>query len=312
MTRAAAVRNVRNVQSIASGEQIPETPRRLRVGMPHLDAGGLSENWLLRHAGELHWEAIGRRLGVRSDELCGAAGERLYPTFVAVRARYTPALAAVRENDVLSAAVDVVPCGRACAHGRLTVLTDSGFRADLELLSTFAVPERPGSLRMTLPAPALAARWQTAATAIEPPVARLARVARRGDARADGITDGFSGAALASRRPPLAELIHEPSPYTDYNGAGLLYFPAYVTIAETAERQLVRRLRLADGERAVTLSPARRDVFYYANLPLGEALVVELCEHTPVVGGVRTHLRVRRHGDGARMADVITHKVARA
>src|SRR4051812_14592113 len=80
--------------------EAPATPRRVRVGMPHLDAGGLAENWLYRWAGELHWEAIGRRLAVSSEELRGAAGERLYPTFVAVRARYTPSLAAVRENDV--------------------------------------------------------------------------------------------------------------------------------------------------------------------------------------------------------------------
>jgi probable biosynthetic protein (TIGR04098 family) len=297
------------VRSIASARaSVPETPRRVRVGMPHLDAGGLSENWLLRHAGDLHWEAIGRRLGVSSDELRGAAGERLYPTFVAVRARYAPSLAAVRENNVLAADVDVAPCGRACAHGRITVRAagDPGFRADLELLSTFAVPEGPGMLRMALPAPHLAARWVP--PPIDPQLARLARAARRGAP----LDDQFSGAALAAARPPLAELRHEPSPYTDYNGAGLLYFAAYVTIAETAERQLVRRRgRPAEVDRALALSPVRRDVFYYTNLPLGDALTVELCDHVVTAGGVRTHLRLRRASDGQRMADVVTQKVAR-
>ena len=299
------------VGAVAGAPPIPETPRRVRVGMPHLDAGGLSENWLLRHAGELHWEAIGRRLGVRSDQLRGAGGERLYPTFVALRARYAPALASVRENDVLAADVDVVPCGRACAHGRLTVRAagQPGFRADLELLSTFAVPERPGLLRMTLPSPELAARWlPPASDSLSPLVARLARAARRGTP----FDDQFSGAALAAARPPLAQLRHEPSPFTDYNGAGLLYFASYVTIAETVERRLARRLDVpVAGDWALALSPVRRDVFYYANLPLGESLTVELCDYRFMSGGVRTHLRLRRTGDGERMADVITQKVLR-
>ncbi len=304
--RTSPLRSVTTAQA-----DIPETPRRVRVGMPHLDAAGLAENWLLRYAGELHWEAIGRRLGVRSDELCGAAGERLYPTFVAVRARYAPSLAAVRENDVLAADIDVVPCGRACAVGRLTVRApqDPGIRLDLQLLSTFAVPDGPGVLRMTLPAPQLAARWvPPAADSHLPLVARLARAARR----RTPLDDQFSGAALAAARPPLAELHFEPSPYADYNGAGLLYFASYVTIAETAERQLLRRLGLAGaGDPALRLSPVRRDVFYYTNLPLGDALVVELCEHAVVPGGVRTHLRLRRASDGERMADIVTRKLAR-
>jgi probable biosynthetic protein (TIGR04098 family) len=228
-----------------------------------------------------------------------------------VRARYAPSLAAVRENDVLEADIDVVPCGRACAVGRLTVRApqDPDIRLDLQLLSTFAVPDRPGVLRMMLPAPHLATRWvPPAADSHLPLVARLARAARR----RTPLDDQFSGAALAAARPPLAELHLEPSPYADYNGAGLLYFASYVTIAETAERQLLRRLGLAGArDPALRLSPVRRDVFYYTNLPLGDALVVELCEHAVVSGGVRTHLRLRRASDGERMADIVTRKLAR-
>jgi probable biosynthetic protein (TIGR04098 family) len=286
--------------------EAPATPRRVRVGMPHLDAGGLAENWLYRWAGELHWEAIGRRLAVSSEELRGAAGERLYPTFVAVRARYTPSLAAVRENDVLAAETDVVPCGRACAHGRVTVRAahDPELRCELELLTTFAVPERPGVLRMTLPAPALAARWVPPVT--DPLIARLAKAARRGGP----LDDNFSGPALAAAGAPLAQLRYEPSPYADYNGAGLLYFASYVTIAESAERQLVRRLGLStERDWALALSPVRRDVFYYANLPLDDALTAELCGYTAEADTVRTHVRLRRASDDELMADIVTRKV---
>ena len=201
-------------------EAPPEVARRIRLGMPHLDAGGLSENWLFRDAGDRHWEAIARRLGVATDEIRSETGERLYPTVVAVRARYDTPLAAVRENDLFEAIAEVVPCGRACAHGRVVAAVGpQRSRFALELLTTFAArAPAGGGLRMAMPEPRLARRWIPVGG--EPPIATLARAARRGEA----LGDPFSGPAMALTGPPLAELDYEPSPYADYNGAGLLYF----------------------------------------------------------------------------------------
>lgn len=311
---------------------LPEAPRRVRVGMPQLDAGGLSENWLLRYAGDLQWEAIARQLGVASDEIRGAGGERLYPTVVAVRARYAAPLAAVRENDVLDARVEVVPVRRACAWGRIAVSCDSdggpaggatpgGAAADrllsLELLTTFAIRDRvpgaPPSLKMMPPAAALADSWTAAIPAGAPPeVVRLARAARRGEP----LDDDFAGPILARAaephaNPPLGATVYEPSPYSDYNGAGLLYFASYVTIADTAERHLVRRLGLADprdGDWALVTSAIRRDVYYLENLPLGASLTAQLLGFEVTAHATSSHVRLVRTEDGRRMAEVITRR----
>jgi probable biosynthetic protein (TIGR04098 family) len=311
--------------------ELPDSPRRIRIGMPHLDAGGLSENWLFRYAGDLHWEAIARQLGVTTDQICGDGGERLYPTVVALRARYERPLSAVHENDVLAATVEVLPCGGACAHGRIEA-TVGGGRLSIELLTTFAQregrahPASRGALRMALPAPALTARWTP--VGVPPVIARLAKAARRGLP----LDDRFSGPALDPHpdRPPLGRVAYEPSPYTDYNGAGLLYFASYGTIADGAERKLVRRLGLAQpraaapaanrfGARApdwaLAASPVKRDLFYYGNLPLGETLTAELLDFEPDAGdegggaaGVKTRLRLRRERDGRTIADVVTRR----
>lgn len=319
----------------------PDSPRRLRVGMPQLDAGGLSESWLLRHAGDLQWEAIARHLGVSTDEIRGESGVRLYPTVVAVRGRYPASLAAVKENDVLDMSVEVVPAGRACACGRIVTrfaAAEGSANGDhdlprevsrrgagagaageqvlaLELLTTFAVREGgAGALRMMPPGPALARRWSTP-EGIPPAIARLARAARR----EERVDDAFAGPALAraaSGAISLGSIDYEPSPYADYNGAGLLYFASYVTIADTAERQLVRRLGLAEnaGEDAPAIdwalgtSAVRRDVYYYENLPLGGALTAALLGFEREASSVTTHLRLVRAGDGRRMADIVTRR----
>jgi probable biosynthetic protein (TIGR04098 family) len=304
----------------------PEAPRRIRLGMPHLDAGGLSENWLFRDAGDRHWEAIARGLGVTTDEIRSETGERLYPTVVAVRARYDEPLARVRENDLFEAAAEVVPCGRACAHGRV-VAAIGGQRVHLvlELLTTFASRVAGGSLRMATLEPGLARRWNPVGG--EPAIATLARAARRGEP----IDDPFAGPLMAAGGPPLATLEYEPSPYADYNGAGLLYFASYVTIADSAERRMVRHLGLdryrradiiglrnpprppsAGGSRdwALLTSTVRRDVFYYDNLPLGATLTAALLAFEEDSTGVTTRVRFSRRDDGGRpMADIVTRRV---
>jgi probable biosynthetic protein (TIGR04098 family) len=286
-------------------------PRRVRLGMPHLGPAGLAEGWLFRHAGDLHWDEISRRLGVATDDIRDDGRARIYPTVVALRARYDAPLRAVRENDVFDARVEVMPCGRACAQGRI-VATAGAARLSLELVTTFASRQSDGTMRAALPAARLAARW----TPVAPPsrLALLARAARRGER----LDDAFAGPTLEPTQAPLGRVRHEPSPYVDYNGAGLLYFAAYPTLADTLERQLVRRLACGartTGDWALATSPVARDVFYYGNLPLGEALDVELLSLEPdgVPGrgprGVKSRVRLRRARDGRAIADVITRRL---
>jgi probable biosynthetic protein (TIGR04098 family) len=272
--------------------------------MPHLDAGGLSENWLLRYAGDLHWEAIGKRLHAASDQIISEWGDRLYPTFVAVRARYDEPLSSVRENEVLEAAAEVEPCGRACAHGRVAAVVGDR-RLDLELLTTFAVREGSGLLKMALPAARLTTGW--AARGTPPLIDRLAKAARKGEP----LADTFSGPTLDTGRPPLGTTTYEPSPYADYNGAGLLYFASYVTIADTAERQIVHAQGLAprSPDWALVTSAVRRDVFYYCNLALGDSIVADLLAFEREPHAVTTRVRLRRGSTGERMADVVTRRL---
>ena len=137
---------------------------------------------------------------------------------------------------------------------------------------------------------------------------QLAKAARAGQP----LDDDFCGPTLRPTGPALGRFAYEPSPYADYNGAGLLYFAAYVTIADTAERALVRRLDLSPRPRtdwALAASAVRRAVFFYANLALGEPLVVDLLRFELFgVRGVKTHLRLSRPSDGQIMADLITER----
>jgi probable biosynthetic protein (TIGR04098 family) len=102
----------------------------------------------------------------------------------------------------------------------------------------------------------------------------------------------------------------EPSPYIDYNGAGLLYFAAYPTIADTIERRLIEKHRLADTGRdwAAQSSTIARDVFYYRNLDLGKKLIATLKRFERVGENVILHTLLTSEIDGERLTEIITAK----
>src|SRR4026208_1904067 len=71
----------------------------MMVGMPQLGPYGLSENWLLRHFGDIHWRLISESLGTRSADLFDEDGNRLYASFIRVTWTATRPLSAFCESD---------------------------------------------------------------------------------------------------------------------------------------------------------------------------------------------------------------------
>ena len=56
----------------------------MRLGMPQLALGGLSESWLLMECGHRHWTLLERMLGVEARGMHDDRGCRMYASFVAV------------------------------------------------------------------------------------------------------------------------------------------------------------------------------------------------------------------------------------
>jgi len=64
-----------------------------------------------------------------------------------------------------------------------------------------------------------------------------------------------------------------------------------------------------ESDWALTTSTLRRDVFYYANIQLGESVSTHLLAvEWGASGTVKTHLRMVRDTDGRALADLITRK----
>ena len=279
------------------------------IHLPQTDATGLSENWLFKHCGEMHWdylcEAIGVS-GVNSKEMRDDAGNRLYPTFVAIKGRYAKPLCTVQMDQHFQTTVKLNHYGRAFFHSTIA-FTNEKARFDLEMLTTFVARNRSGlnDLHQSLPSANLV--YNSKPLNAPPPILKLSRKLRH----AELIEYDFFGHHFSLFEHDLGlRISFEPSPYIDYNGAGLLYFAAYPTIADTLERQLIATHQLAETTRDWTAqsSTIARDVFYYRNLDLGKKLIAGLKRFDRVGENVILHTRLTDEVDGMPLADIITAK----
>jgi probable biosynthetic protein (TIGR04098 family) len=257
----------------------------------------------------MHWDCLCAAMGVsgvNSKEMRDDAGNRLYPTFVAIKGRYATPLCKVQMDQHFQTIVRLNHYGRAFFHSAVAFGNEE-MRFELEMLTTFVARNKNGfnDLHQSLPSANLVYNSMPLNSA--PPLLKLSQALRHGEV----MEYDFLGHRLALSEDTLGlQMSFEPSPYADYNGAGLLYFAAYPTIADTVERRLIGKHRLAGTTRdwAAQSSTIARDVFYYRNLDLGRTLVAALKRFDRVGENVILHTLLTNEVDGAPLAEIITAK----
>ena len=74
--------------------------RNLSINMPQMANSALSENWLLKELGDIHWELLTNGLKVQSSKIIDEQGDRLYATFTRIKFKCIP-LYLFNENDMI-------------------------------------------------------------------------------------------------------------------------------------------------------------------------------------------------------------------
>lgn len=259
--------------------------RSYQINMPHMAMGGLSESWLFKEMGDLHWALITRGLGEPSSQLADANGARLYPTFTRIQFRSNVPLTGYRENDELHAS------GTIARYGASYFFSDLSFsagdrRIEARLMSTF-----------------------TKRTAEHSNVALLkGQPVIRKDCAIPVLDEQPSFAAAfrehraANERP--SDHLHDYAlqPNHDINGVRLLYFAAYPMIADLCEAAGHDDPVSWHMNRSVTA----RDIFYAANCDIGDRIVYR--RH--LVGDSLAEASLSRRSDGKLMAFVVTETAA--
>jgi probable biosynthetic protein (TIGR04099 family) len=199
------------------------------LGMPQLCVNGLSENWLLKEAGSMHWSLICHALGQHASEIYDSFGNKLLATFVASDLK-SNSLASFEEDE------------RIALTTSLTRLSRQRFISTTQLVS-IANPARCATLTLT----SIFKRRRIANDNQAP--------ARNSEARATPLPAHITGSFDAADAADVRSIDYEIFPLTDFNGAGLLYFANFQAIIDRCEWSLFpewRGARMATQNRSIT------------------------------------------------------------
>lgn len=227
----------------------PELVERHVLGMAEMGYRGLSEQWLKRRAGDLHWRLIARAMGQRDALFTCSEGEPLYAAFCATSLQMTkPHLPCLGGEITLAADLYRVGSGRLASHLRITL--DGNVVGHLVLISIFVGRSQVGINRSVIRRSPRALAMPPEAPLAVRRVAEQASVVVRQHKHHCGDFSNLTGAQKVL-----------PCPSTDFNAAGLLYFPSYSALADRALFQA--------GEKHNKVI-ACRHVVYLGNVEPGE------------------------------------------
>jgi probable biosynthetic protein (TIGR04098 family) len=275
--------------SLASRPAAAVERRSYELNMPQMALGGLSESWLFKELGDIHWRLIARGLGRPSHEIADVNGDRLYATFTRFRLDSSAGLAAYRENERIELEAQASRYGAGLYFSEVTAAGDDR-RLRGELMSSFAkVGEAASNTSLLRGQPEI------------PPDCGIPAV---------GELPAFASAYRERRAAPLPaplfECEYEIVPSHDINGVGLLYFAAYPTIND------ICAARYAGRSLTASYSTQARDVFYFGNCDPDETLIFRLHRWDAAADRIEMEGSISRKSDGGLMAAIITTKQAGA
>lgn len=267
---------------------------RQTLGMAELGLRGLSEHWLLRRLGDLHWRLIAEALGEADAVFATPDGRPVYAAFCAI-SLHAPGMALPRAGDALRIAAQLfmVSRSRQASVHRLELANRAV--GVVTMMSTFVAHGRAGD-NQSIARVALRDLGDLPQLPAIHPLPRVAADLASGRAR-----EHLGLAALPTDRARLIDRAR-PCPATDFNAAGLLYFPNYVALADRAEWAAFPRI----AANPVTL---RRDVIYSGNIDRGEVVEAHLLDSAAGPDGFR-HAILLRTPEGKPLCRAFTHRAA--
>jgi probable biosynthetic protein (TIGR04098 family) len=270
----------------ATGILGPGRARRVQaVNMPQMALSGLSESWLFKELGDIHWAMITDFLKAPSSAIADDQGDRLYATFTRILLEAEPSLRGFSENDTLTIDSRLERQGAGFFFGHHSLSSGlAGGRA--QTMSTFAkYGERGKNTSLMKGSPTLPEPDTIASLPALPEFGMEYRQRRSAEPGPERFTCDY-----------------EILPPHDINGVGLLYFAAYPTVFDLC-------LEKAEGKGfLIGHSTVSKDICYYANSEPTETLRFVLHGQSEEGGIICHNASLFRSSDGKRMAEVISRK----
>jgi len=277
--------------------------KNFSINMPQMAIEALSETWLWKELGQLHWDLICKGLNQQSAQLSDEAGNRLYATFARIRYSSEQGLSDFKENELLQLDAKLQRWGNNLYFSNC-VGKSSAANFSVDMMTSFSIRNDADNTRLTKSQPAAnvnnVEQMQQA-----PQLSEEFSLLKKNE-----LNDlQLSGHIFQPNSQIIFEKEYTIQPYTDINGVGLLYFAAYPGINDFCEAHFMNT-KMPKGVRYETkFSTASRDVFFFANCNINDAIIYRL-HHVSEINEnlILLQSSLSRKSDNFRMAHIFTIK----
>ncbi len=301
--------HIKNISSAGSKKKLSSglvNQRQLVINMPQMNVGGLSEAWLFKEMGDLHWSVIAQALQKKSDEITDEFGNRLYATFVRIRFESSSHLKNIKENDLFTIENEMARFGKNLFVSESQINIGST-NVKAQLLSSFSVRGGEGNKGLLKADPQTPNKMTVTELETLPEFAKEYGDIKR--QRQNKIS--LAEEVFAVEEGVLFSTEHEFNPYYELNGVNLLYFAAYPLIHEVHERQYVQAESAKykiKKDWALESSTVAKDIFYFANCDIDDVIVFKLNIFEVRNGRVKSASSLYRKSDGEVLAKIFSVK----
>jgi len=276
--------------------------RNFVINMPQMAVEALSENWLLKELGNLHWEMICNGLHTKSFDLKNDTGNRLYATFVRIRIRCAGSLKTFRENDQADLHGNINRFGNSMYFSEMLFdAKHTGIKA--ELVTTFSIRDAVDNTRLAKSEPDIAANEVEKLPKL-PVFGNEYRLVKKGVMK----ELPYEGLVFPVQDDFVFETEYTLNPYYDLNGVNLLYFAAYPIINDVCEARFFNMQKKQRWEQSYYTGS--KDVMYFANCNIDDTIIYQLnyCDFIQNEN-ILISSTLRRKSDGEIIARIFSVKI---
>ena len=255
--------------------------KQVSLNMPQMAFSGISENWLLKEFGDIHWRMICDGLETTSNKIVDSSGNRLYASFVRIRFESSHPLQSYCENDHLNFEGKITQNGSKMFLSQISM--DDGFKKNNASLMTVFVTRITDNKSLTKSSPVNIGKSKIKIVNAMPDFGKeyvkIKSEAFKNSDKPENQEIQLGKEYFQLNHNNIFSMDYRIDPYNDLNGVNLLYFASYPKINDICEREYFNALRdetEKNDDWALSTSVICRDVFYYGNCDINDEITFVL------------------------------------
>lgn len=275
------------------------------INMPQMCLEALSENWLFKESGSLHWDLLCKGLNASSSDLKDDLGNRLYATFVRIRIKGNVNLSIFQENQPYDFDAEISRFGMGIFFSKINFKSEAK-KVQIDMMTSFSIRKSTGDNKSLAKSQPVIDDCNIPQVSEFPVFGNEYRLIKKNELK----MFFYENNVFHITDSEVFRYEYSLNPYYDLNGVGLLYFASYPTINDFCELQYFNSVgEINWEENYFTLF---RDIMYYANCDKNDQIIYTLNSVEKLQDQkIKTISSFHRKSDQKLMARIFTIKEKR-